>query len=143
MKANWFLDQAEGRSAIPLPAPTADTFDNAVEGVDPFDEADLPASFMPGGPAITIDTPDEDLDSRLNSLLRREARLDARGITCALKDKGEAQRGRPPCLACPVSKADDESHGRFLLCRLGVQQDLVITAMDAKRLARDHAAASA
>jgi len=87
------------------------------------------SEFTPGGPPISLDTPTPELRKRLESLLSFEGRLDARGITCPLKDLPDAS-----CLACPVSKADDPNVPKCALCRVGIGQELVVNALLAKRL---------
>jgi len=117
VRADWHLN---------TPPPSQD--------FDPFEAASLSSmatsEFAPGGPPISLDSPEPQLRDRLHALLDYEGRLDARGITCPLKDLPDAS-----CLACPVSKADDLNHRKCPLCRVGITQELVANALIAKRVA--------
>lgn len=114
LRADWHLDQA---------------LDSPLEEFDPFESAQSTAMFMPGGKPINLDTPEPELRSRLQSLISWEGRLDARGITCPLKDLPDAS-----CLACPVNHADDLEHPMCPLCRCGSSQERVAATLVAKRV---------
>lgn len=121
-QANWHLDDTDAPS----------------EGIDPFEAASLSAvatsEFHPGGPPISLDSPRPQLRQRLDSLVKYEGQLDARGITCPLKDLPDAS-----CLACPVSQADNPEHSKCVLCRVGIEEELVLSALVAKRVLSDQA----
>lgn len=108
------------------------TADNAA--IDPFDAASLSVvattDFSPGGLPITIDSSTAELSDRLDALLAWEGRLDARGITCPIKDLPDVS-----CGACPISKADDTDDPLHPLCRVGISQESVATTLIAKRIA--------
>lgn len=81
---------------------------------------------------ISLDTPVAQLNTDLAALDRREARLFDAGITCELK--------RDPymsCLACPVSKAQDDSDVKCGLCRIGVTQEVTTAMLLAKEREAD------
>lgn len=81
--------------------------------------------------AISVETPTEDLREYLRSLNRREARLDATGITCPIKDNPEMS-----CLACPVSKANDLDDPKAALCRIGKAQEKTVAVALAQKHGR-------
>jgi hypothetical protein len=105
MKADWFTSPAD------LDAP------------DPFADAPLPF----GSTVISLDSSIADLDARIKDLMKREGNLFEMGITCDLKDCAEAS-----CLACPVSKLGDADSPLSALCRIGQEQERVITMRLAK-----------
>ncbi len=105
MKADWFTDQS------------------AADALDPFADAPLPF----GSTVISLDSPVAELDSRISDLLTREGRLFDMGITCDLRDATEST-----CLACPVSKLGDPDSPLSALCRIGQEQERVITMRLAK-----------
>lgn len=76
---------------------------------------------------ITLETPVSVLRAMLSVSVKREARFDAAGITCALKDCGEVS-----CLACPFNKAADDDDPKQTLCKIGMEQDILATYLLAK-----------
>lgn len=54
--------------------------------------------------------------------LEREGRLADQGITCAIKDRPDTT-----CWACPVYKPPSSPHPISVLCRLGREQDRLVT----------------
>jgi len=105
MKADWF--------ASPLDTETPDPF------------ADSPLPF--GSTFISLESTPEELDQRIRDLVKREARLFDMGITCGLRECSEST-----CLACPVSKLGDPDSPLSALCRIGQEQERVITMRLAK-----------
>lgn len=69
---------------------------------------------------ITMETPTEELERMLSFSLKREARLDAAGITCDLKERSEMS-----CLACPFNKCGDDDDPKQTLCRVGMEQTIL------------------
>lgn len=104
MKADWHVSQPD-------------------TGPDPFADSVLPFGSMP----VSLDCTTAELDSRISDLLRREARLDDMGVSCALRDCSEST-----CLACPVSKLGDPDSPLSALCRIGQEQERVVTMRLAK-----------
>lgn len=105
MKADWFTSP-----------PDADL-------PDPFADAALPF----GSTVISLDSSVAELDHRIKDLVQREGRLFNMGITCDLRDCTEST-----CLACPVSKLGDPESPLSALCRIGQEQERVITMRLAK-----------
>lgn len=68
--------------------------------------------------------PKADLEARLDSLLKWEERYFNNGITCAIKDRPDTS-----CHACPLYKGDDVDSPYRGLCRVGREQERVLTAM--------------
>jgi hypothetical protein len=94
--------------------------------VDPFA---LPSS-TPMMTTLPIDTDSQQLFDRLRTLIRHESGLFNKGVTCAVKDLPETC-----CSACPLNHSDGQGDSAFL-CRVGVEQEHVITllaAQDAQR----------
>jgi hypothetical protein len=91
---------------------------------DPFSDPAYSAPLPP----IDISTGQAQLDEHLTSLLDQEARLFDEGITCPIKDTPDAT-----CLACPVSSARDYADPKGQLCRVGQEEERVLTVMVAKR----------
>lgn len=77
--------------------------------------------------AYTLDTPIEELEARLNELVKREANL-AGTVTCELKDRGDMA-----CSACPVSECGQDT-AKSLLCRLGREQERIASLLITKRM---------
>lgn len=108
--------------------------------VDPFQATDFnvmlsdattPISNKPtwGQATVTVETPMDQLRARMGGLLKREAALFDRGVTCPLKDNPEMS-----CIACPFSKAEaPEQEAECQLCRIGVGQERLSTIMLAKQ----------
>jgi hypothetical protein len=105
VKANWFADDLSAES-------------------DPFSAMNMSIS-----PVVSIESSEDELYARLQELLKREARLDAVGITCPLKDMPDAS-----CLACPVCKLGDPNSRLSALCRVGQEQERVMTMVAAKQV---------
>lgn len=103
----------------------ADWFDRPADadGTDPFADAPLPF----GSTFVSLDSSPEELDIRIRDLIKREARLFKMGITCDLRDCAEST-----CLACPVSKLGDPDSPLSALCRIGQEQERVVTMRLAK-----------
>lgn len=97
------------------------------QGVDPFDLASSGAMAALLKP-VSLDMSLDALRERLGSLVRREARLCERGITCTLRDNPETT-----CLACPLNKAGDPDSPLGMLCRVGSETEQVATTMLAKQ----------
>lgn len=56
--------------------------------------------------------------------LEKEGRLADHGVTCAIKDQAETT-----CWACPVYKPPSSTHPISVLCRLGREQDRLVTRL--------------
>lgn len=76
------------------------------------------------GERIDLRDPKSLLRFRLDELLRREANLFAKDRTCPIRDHPEST-----CHACPVSHANDPEHDLSLLCRIGREQETVLTEL--------------
>lgn len=98
----------------------ADTVTSAE--VDPFSLASsgLMKTTLP------IDTDSQKLFDRLRVLVKHESALFNEGTTCAIKDKPETC-----CSACPVNDSDGDGNAAFL-CRIGVEQEQVVTLIAAQ-----------
>lgn len=110
VKADWF-----------------DSLESTDAGIDPFAQAssalvdDLPVI------AISMEDSDDELRAHLRTLIDREGRLSACGITCRLKELPDMT-----CLGCPVSKAGDKNDAMSVLCRIGRDQETVASMLIAK-----------
>lgn len=94
----------------------------AEEGeLDPFS-----APVEEVGEPIDLSDPMARLNVRLVRLLDRESALYNRKVTCPIKDQKDTT-----CLACPVSEHTDFESDLGMLCRVGRDQDQVITEMTA------------
>lgn len=102
-RANWFVDPVAGLDDEP----------------DPFS---VPVQEV--GERIDLRDPHSLLKLRLEELLAREARLFNRSVTCPIKDRPDAT-----CHACPVSHANDPEHDLSTLCRVGREQETVLTEL--------------
>lgn len=102
-RANWFVDGV-------VPTHTED---------DPFS---VPVEEI--GERIDLRDPQTALDLRLTELLRREGNLFDRKVTCSIKDTSGAS-----CHACPVSKAHDQEDPFGTLCRIGREQETIVTEL--------------
>jgi hypothetical protein len=102
-KANWFVDAVAGLDDQP----------------DPF-----AAPIEEVGERIDLLDPKATLSLRLTELLGREASLDRHGIVCPIKDRADST-----CHACPVSKASDPTADLSTLCRVGREQETVMTEL--------------
>jgi hypothetical protein len=97
-----------------------------VEGTVPLDSEDDPFS-MPVeevGERIDLRDPEAELDLRLTELMRREGNLFKRGVTCPVKDSSDTT-----CHACPISKAHDKEDPKGILCRIGREQQVIVTEL--------------
>lgn len=103
-RANWFTGEG-----VPSLDGEPDPFVAPVEEV---------------GASIDLREPGAALNLRLRELLYREARLYERSITCAIKDSAEST-----CHACPMSEAHNVSTSLGALCRLGREQEVVLTEL--------------
>lgn len=106
VQANWFQE-------IALPE----------EDLDPFavEERGLP---------IEVGDEEARLSRALMETMRKEGVYADRGITCAIKDRPDTT-----CWACPVFKADT-THSLSALCRLGREQDRLVTRQAALTVER-------
>jgi hypothetical protein len=102
-RANWFVAQLASLDDEP------DPFDAPIEEV---------------GQRIDLRDPRERLEMRLRELLERESNLFNANITCAIKDMPNSC-----CHACPVSKATERGDPMHTLCRLGREQEAVLTEL--------------
>lgn len=103
-KANWHTDEL-----AELAEWSEDPFEQPIEEVGtPIDLGDSQAR----------------LNVELVELLRRETNLDRVGITCAIKDRADTT-----CHACPVSEASRNVKPLGALCRLGREQERVLTEL--------------
>lgn len=102
-RANWFVAQVESLDD------ESDPFSAPIEEV---------------GQRIDLRDPRETLRMRLKELLRRENNSFNRGLTCAIKDRPDSC-----CHACPVSKAADPDDPLSILCRVGREQEAVLTEL--------------
>lgn len=102
------------------------------EKVDPFDAASSAWMTNDAAPdwgfAISIETPSEELRRLLGIVVSSEMRMGAKGLTCAIKDSPETT-----CLACPLSRANDDSSPKRHLCRAGREQERLSTLLLAQR----------
>lgn len=80
-------------------------------------------------PPIDLATPTPQLREHLGSLVNQEASLFNEGVTCAIRDRDEST-----CLACPVSASNDYSNPMGKLCRVGQEQERVLTVLVAQRV---------
>jgi hypothetical protein len=83
------------------------------------------------GEAIDLTDRSDVLHARVGQLLARENFLFNKGVTCAIKDSDETS-----CHACPVSEAKNLSCRLGALCRLGREQEEVLTELVALRVKR-------
>lgn len=91
---------------------------------DPFE-----AVTYSTGMTIDLTASEEDLAEQMVKLLMREGRIDAAGISCALKDDGQ------DCLTCRSATQDpDDPLSR--LCRLGKDERSVEIACERKATIR-------
>lgn len=99
--------------------------EEAAEGLDPFDEAE-----ELGNP---IDLQDREavLNARLVVTLKWEGNLYESGVTCPIKERSDTS-----CSACPVSEAAKRESPRSALCRLGREQEQIVTELAVLRLRR-------
>lgn len=105
-KARWFLDDVDVGDADPFTAPVEEL-----------------------GTRLDLRSEPE-LMVRLTELIGEEGKLDAAGVTCPIRRCRESV-----CSACPVSQA---ATGSALgeLCKIGVEQEVVLTTMVALEATR-------
>ena len=75
----------------------------------------------------TLETPVEEIEARLRTLVEREGNAEAAGVTCPLKGKGDMT-----CSACPVCEIGQDTK-RSALCRIGREQERLVALLHAKR----------
>lgn len=102
-RANWFVEAAASLDG------TDDPFAAPIEEI---------------GERIDLRDPQAALSLRLGELLEREGRLFNSGVSCPIKDRPDTS-----CHACPVSRAHDREGALGVLCRLGREQERVVTEM--------------
>ena len=120
VKADWGQSQLDGiggsDSDQRCRAPKVDPFDSGRSALTMLNMID---STNPVA-GISMETPPEELQRMLSLSVKREARLDAAGITCDLKDCSEMS-----CLACPFNKCGDDNDPKQTLCRVGMEQTII------------------
>lgn len=102
-RANWFVEAVAGLDDEP------DPFSQPIEEV---------------GERIDLRDPKAGLQLRLTELISREASLFKHEITCAIKDRTDST-----CHACPVSQAANPESDLMMLCRIGREQEMVLTEL--------------
>jgi hypothetical protein len=80
------------------------------------------------GERVDLRDPQAADELRLHELLRREGVLFANGVSCPIKDRPDTT-----CHACPVSRAHDKEAELGALCRVGREQESVLTRLAAAR----------
>jgi hypothetical protein len=97
----------------------------AVDDTDPFAD-DTPieqAVHVPTvGLPIDLHASEQAYHSRLSESLRHEARLHTQGASCDIKLHDDTT-----CFACPLYEGDQGDSPKAKLCRLGREQDTLIT----------------
>lgn len=111
IRADWFIGDLN-TDELKIPNP----FDAPVEEI---------------GEVIDLSDRTAVLKSRVGQLLAREGFLDKKGVTCAIKESDETS-----CHACPVSEAHDLTTNLGALCRIGREQEEVLTELVALRINR-------
>lgn len=76
------------------------------------------------GLRIDLRDPKATLDLRLAELVRREGSLFNGGVTCGIKERADST-----CHACPLSQAHEERSALGVLCRIGREQEAVLTEL--------------
>lgn len=94
------------------------------EEYDPLSDA----SYMAPIPPIDVTTPEPELHEHLRDLIRQEGALYNEGITCPIKWDSEVT-----CLACPVSEEKDPESPKGKLCRVGHEEERVLTVLKAQK----------
>lgn len=102
-KANWFVERAAGLD----------------DGPDPFS---VPIEEV--GRRIDLRDPKAAAELRLQELLTRETNLFNAGTSCPIKERSDTT-----CHACPVSQAHDPESRLGVLCRIGREQEVVLTEL--------------
>lgn len=97
----------------------------AVDDSDPFAD-DVPveeAVHVPTvGLPVDVNASRESYQARLSETLRYEARLFSEGATCEIKLHDDTT-----CFACPLYEGEQGDTPKARLCRLGREQDTLIT----------------
>jgi hypothetical protein len=97
----------------------------AVDDTDPFAD-DTPieqAVHVPTvGLPIDLHASEQAYHARLSESLRHEARLHTQGASCDIKLHDDTT-----CFACPLYEGDQGDSPKAKLCRLGREQDTLIT----------------
>lgn len=97
----------------------------AVDDTDPFAD-DTPIEEVVHVPTvglpIDIHASKESYHARLSETLRVEARLFNEGVSCEIKHHDDST-----CFACPLYEGDRGDTPKAKLCRLGREQDTLIT----------------
>lgn len=87
---------------------------------DPFADEEL---LIPNvGTPIDLSGGEASLDARLAETLHVEASLFNEGVTCKVKDHQGTS-----CFACPIYQGDDLASRHGTLCRLGREQQQILT----------------
>jgi hypothetical protein len=97
----------------------------AVDDTDPFadDTTIEQAVHVPTvGLPIDLHAPEQAYHARLSESLRYEARLYAEGTSCDIKLHDDMT-----CFACPLYEGDQGDSPKAKLCRLGREQDTLVT----------------
>jgi hypothetical protein len=76
------------------------------------------------GERIDLGDPENRLNIRLRELVRREGTLYRMDVTCPIKDDEGSS-----CHACPMSRAHVSEEALAHLCRLGREQERVLTEL--------------
>lgn len=122
VKADWGQSRLDGCDDFAADSPGS----KRVQKVDPFDTTRSALTMLnmidSANPVsgITMETSPQELQRMLSLSVKREARLDAAGITCDLKDCSEMS-----CLACPFNKCGDDNDPKQTLCRVGMEQTII------------------
>lgn len=103
---------------------TAELAELAEWDEDPFEQ---PIEEV--GEVIDLGSGEARLHVELAELIRGEGNLDRVGITCAIKDRADTT-----CHACPVSEAARRDKPLGVLCRLGREQERVLTELAVHRV---------
>lgn len=90
-----------------------------ISGPDPFE-----VEVGEVGELIDLSHSTARLQVRLTELVRRESELDNLGVSCDLKQLHDVV-----CSACPVSEAGNDSSELGSLCRVGREQEMVLTEL--------------
>lgn len=102
-RANWFVQAVTDLDDEP------DPFEMPVEEV---------------GRKIDLRDPKAALQLRIEELVQREANLFNAGVCCPIKERPDTT-----CHACPVSRAGDREVALGALCRVGREQESVLTEL--------------
>lgn len=100
----------------------ADWFLAPVEALNEPDPFSMPIEEV--GERLDLRDPRARLELRVTELLHREQNLDRAGVTCAIKDRDDTT-----CHACPVSCAHNPAQALSALCKVGREQEAVLTEL--------------